>query len=46
MAMKQKHFQLANCLEFGWATVRYYKADPLASNTDDEKFIKKAEKEA
>jgi len=31
--------------EFGWATVRYYEADPLAADLDDE-FIKKVEKEA
>ena len=46
LATRQKHIQLANWLEFGWFTVKYYEADPLASNSDDEKSIKKAEKEA
>ena len=46
LATRQKHIQLADQSEFGWSTVKYYEADPLASNSDDEKSIKKAEKEA
>ena len=46
LATRKKHIQLANRSEFGWSTVRYYKADPFASDIDDEKSIKKAEKEA
>ena len=45
LATRQKHIQLADRSEFGWSTVRYYEADPLASDLDDEKSIKKAEKE-
>jgi len=44
--MRQKHIQLADHSEFGWATVKYYEADQLAADSDDEKLIKKAEKEA
>ena len=36
LATRQKHIQLADCSEFGWSTVRYYEADPLASDSDDE----------
>lgn len=46
LATRQKHIQLADHSEYGWATVKYYEADPLASNSEDEKCIKKAEKEA
>ena len=46
LATRQKHIQLADRSEFGWSTVRYYEADPLASDSDGEKLIKKAEKEA
>ena len=43
---RQKHTQLADLSEFGWSTVRYYEANPLALDSDDEKSIEKAEKEA
>ena len=46
LATRQKHIQLGDHSEFGWATVRYYKADPLVSDSDDKKLIKKVEKEA
>ena len=46
LATRQKHIQLADRSEYGWATVKYYEDDPLAANSDDEKSIKKAEKEA
>ena len=46
LATRQKHIQLADRSEYGWATVKYYEDDPLAANSDDEKCIKKAEKEA
>ena len=45
LATRQKHIQLADRSEYGWATIKYYEADPLAANSDDEKSIKKAEKE-
>ena len=46
MATRQKHIQLADRSEYGWATVKYYEDDPLAADSDDEKCIKKTEKEA
>ena len=46
LATRQKHIQLVDPLEYSWSTVKYYEADLLASNSDDEKCIKKAEKEA
>ena len=46
LATRQKHIQLADRSEYGWATVKYYEDDPLAANSDNEKSIKKAEKEA
>ena len=46
LATRQKHIQLADRSEYGWATVKYYEDDPLAADSDDEKCIKKAEKEA
>ena len=46
LATRQKHIQLADRSEFGWSTVRYYETNPLASDSDDEKSIKMAEKEA
>ena len=46
LATRQKHIQLTDHSEYGWATVKYYEDDPLAANSDDEKSIKKVEKEA
>ena len=46
LATRQKHIQLADRSEYGWATVKYYEDDPLAADSDDEKCIKKAEKKA
>ena len=42
----QKLIKVADRSEFGWATVRHYEADPLASDSDDEKLLLRAEKEA
>lgn len=46
VATRQKHIQLADCSNYGWCTVKCYEANLLASDSDDEKSIKKAEKEA
>ena len=46
LATRQKHIQLADCSKYGWCTVKCYEANLLASDSDDEKSIKKAEKEA
>ena len=43
---RQKHIKVADRSEFGWATVNYYWDDPLASDSDDEKSLNQAEKEA
>ena len=37
---------MADRSEFGWATVNYYQDDPLASDSEDEKSLNRAEKEA
>ena len=42
---RQKHIKVADRSEFGWATVKY-RDDPLASDSDDEKSLNRAEKEA
>ena len=41
---RSKHILLAD--KYGWDTVECYTADPLASNAEDEKRIKKAVKES
>ena len=46
LAERQKHIKVADRSEFGWATVNYYWDDPLASDSDDEKNLNRAEKEA
>ena len=37
---------MADRSEFGWATVEHYESHPLATDSDDEKRLEKAEKEA
>ena len=46
LATRQKHIQLADRSEYGWATVKYYEDNPLAADSNNEKSIKKAEMEA
>ena len=46
LATRQKFIKIADRSEFGWATVKYYQDDPLASDSDDEKDLSRAEKEA
>ena len=43
---RQKYIKIADQSEFGWATVRHYQDDPLASDSEDEKNLGRAEKEA
>ena len=43
---RQKMIKLANCSELGWSVVEEYEADELADNSEDEKRIARAEKEA
>jgi len=40
---RQKLVQLADSSELGWRVVSEYEANPLASDSDDEKRIYKAE---
>ena len=44
LATRQKHIQLADRSEYGWATVKYYEDDPLAANSDDENPSKRRRK--
>ena len=43
---RQKHIKVADRSRFGWGTVRHYQSDPLADNEDDEKQLRRSEKEA
>ena len=43
---RQKHIKVADRSEFSWATVEHYESHPLAADSDDEKRLEKAEKEA
>ena len=42
----QKHIKVADRSRFGRGTVRHYQSDPLADNEDDEKQLRRSEKEA
>ena len=46
LATRQKHIRIADRSEHGWNTVMEYEADELASDSDDEKKLEKAEKAA
>lgn len=46
MAARQKRIHLADCSEYGWATVEAYDNDKLAENPADEKKMADAEKKA
>ena len=46
IAKRQKVVKLADKSEFGWETVNEYLADDLASDDEDAKRIKKAERSA
>ena len=44
--VRQKHIKIADRSELGWAVVAAYEDDELASDSDDEKRIYRAEREA
>ena len=44
--MQQKHIKVADRSEFGWSMVGHYESHPLAEDSDAEKKLEKAEKEA
>ena len=44
--VRQKHIKIADRSELGWAVVAVYEDDELASDSDDEKRIYRAEREA
>jgi len=46
LATQQKFIKIADHSEFGWATVKFYQSDPLASDSEDEKGLGRVEKEA
>ena len=46
LKMRQKHIKVADRSEYGWNTVRHYQSDPLASDSEDEKELHRAEKDA
>ena len=43
---RMKIIKIADRSEFGWATVKEYEADDLASNSDDERRLYRSEKRA
>ena len=43
---RQKRIKLADCSDYGWAVVKAYYNDRLASDSEDEKRLFKAEKTA
>ena len=46
IAVRQKHIRIADRSELGWGVVAAYENDELAEDSDDEKRLFKAEKEA
>ena len=46
METRQKDIKVADHSDFGWSTVEHYESHPLAEDSDDEKKLEKAEKEA
>ena len=43
---RQKRIKVADRSDFGWATVEEYDKDELASDSDDKKWLFKAERNA
>ena len=43
---RQKHIKVADRSEYGWVTVSAYEDDALADNSEDERRLEKAEREA
>ena len=46
LTTRQKYIKIADWSEYRWATVQHHKDDPLASDSEDEKNLGIAEKEA
>ena len=46
LATRQTYIMIADRSKYGWATVKHYQDDPLASDTEDEKYLGRAEEEA
>jgi len=46
LKMRQKHIKVADCSDYGWGAVRRYQVDPLVDDSDDEKQLCRADKEA
>ena len=46
IATRQKYIKVADLSDYGWVTVQAYENDDLATGSDDEKRLEKAEKEA
>jgi len=46
LRIRQKHIRVADRSRFGWGVIRHYQNDPLADNEDDEKQLRRSEKEA
>ena len=43
---RQKHIKVADRSDYGWATVQHYDTHSLASDSEDEKRLEKAQREA
>ena len=46
LATRQTYIRVAEQSKYGWAMVKHYQDDPLASDTEDEKYLGRAEEEA
>ena len=46
LATRQKYIKITDQSEYGWAMVKHYQDDPLASDSKDKKNLGRAEKEA
>ena len=46
MEKRQKHIKVADRSDYGWSMVKHYDSHPLADDSNDEKRLEKAEREA
>ena len=46
LATRQKYIKISDWSEYGWATVKHFQDNTLASDSEDEKNLDKVEKEA
>ena len=46
LGTRQKHIMVADRSDYSWATVQQYDINPLVTDSEDEKRLEKAEKEA